>query len=89
MENTKQAIALGNNHWTKQRNGEYMTLMKDPDLQPLWKVMRRADSSKVSATFQAPTHVFLLNSRTHQMTDKSHMKELSLTASLTKHKNNV
>jgi hypothetical protein len=43
------AIALGNNHWSQQHQAnavihpvtgkemEYMALMKDPRLQPLWK----------------------------------------------------
>jgi hypothetical protein len=49
METANQAIALGTNHWTKfhwvnavvhpvmGKEMEYMALMKDPDLQPLWK----------------------------------------------------
>jgi hypothetical protein len=48
--------------------------------------MRRADCSKVSVTFKAPTRVYLLNSRTYQRTDKSHMAKLSVTVSLTKKK---
>jgi hypothetical protein len=49
METANQAIALGVNHWTKHhfahavvhpvtgKKMEYMALIKDPDLQPLWK----------------------------------------------------
>jgi hypothetical protein len=49
MEAANQAIALGTNNWTKQhfahavvhqvtgKEMEYMALMKDPDLQHLWK----------------------------------------------------
>jgi hypothetical protein len=49
-ESAKQAIALGTNYWTNQhftsavvhqvtgKEMEYMALMKDPDLQPLWKI---------------------------------------------------
>jgi hypothetical protein len=49
MDTSRMAIALGNNHWSQQYLGnagihpvtgkemEYMALMKDPRLQPLWK----------------------------------------------------
>jgi hypothetical protein len=49
MDTAHMAIALGNNHWYKQhlentvihpvtgKEMEYMALMKDPRLQPLWK----------------------------------------------------
>jgi hypothetical protein len=49
MDTAHMAIALGNNHWSQQhlandvihpvtgKDMEYMTLMKDPRLQPLWK----------------------------------------------------
>jgi hypothetical protein len=49
METTNIAVALGTNHWSQQhfanakvhpvtgKQMEYMALMKDPDLQPLWK----------------------------------------------------
>jgi hypothetical protein len=49
METANQEIALGTNHWKNQhfahslvhpvmgKETEYMVLMKDPDLQPLWK----------------------------------------------------
>jgi hypothetical protein len=49
MEIANQEISLGTNHWTKQHFDhivvhpvtgeqiEYVALMKDPDLQPLWK----------------------------------------------------
>jgi hypothetical protein len=49
METANLAIALGANHWSQQyfshavvhpvagKQMEYMALMKDPDLQPLWK----------------------------------------------------
>jgi hypothetical protein len=49
MDTTHMAIALGNNHWSQQhlanavihpvarKEMEYMALMKDPRLQPLWK----------------------------------------------------
>jgi hypothetical protein len=49
MDSAHMAIALGNNHWCKQhlanavihpvtwKETEYMALMKDPRLQPLWK----------------------------------------------------
>jgi hypothetical protein len=50
METANQEIALGTNHWKYQafentvvhpvtgREMEYMVLMKDPDLQPLWEI---------------------------------------------------
>jgi hypothetical protein len=49
MDTSHMAIALGNNHWSQQhlenavihpvtgKEMEYMALMKDPRLQPLWK----------------------------------------------------
>jgi hypothetical protein len=49
MDTAHTAIALGNNHWSQQhlenavihpvtgKEMEYMALMKDPRLQPLWK----------------------------------------------------
>jgi hypothetical protein len=61
MENSNQAIALGTNHWTNQpffnavvhpitgKEMEYMALMKDPDLQPLWK---RGFGNEVGRLFQ-------------------------------------
>jgi hypothetical protein len=48
MDNAHMAVALGNNHWSQahQANAvvhpitgkemEYMAIMKDPRLQPLW-----------------------------------------------------
>jgi hypothetical protein len=61
METSNQAIALGANHWTKQylshavvhpvtsKHMEYMALMKEPDLQPLWK---RGFSNESGRLFQ-------------------------------------
>jgi hypothetical protein len=49
MDTVHMAIALGNNHWSQQHQAnavihpvtgkemEYMALMKDPCLQPLWQ----------------------------------------------------
>jgi hypothetical protein len=49
MDIDNMAIALGNHHWSRQHHAnavvhpvtgkemEYMALMKDPSLQPLWK----------------------------------------------------
>jgi hypothetical protein len=49
MDNAHMTIALGDNHWSRQhlvnvvihpitgKEMEYMALMKDPRLQPLWK----------------------------------------------------
>jgi hypothetical protein len=49
METANIAVALGKNHWSQQhfanavvhtvtgKKMEYMALMKDPDLQPLWQ----------------------------------------------------
>jgi hypothetical protein len=61
METANMAIALGANHWSQQhfanavvhsvtvKQLEYMALMNDPDLQPLWK---RGFSSEVGCLFQ-------------------------------------
>jgi hypothetical protein len=61
METANQAIALGTNYWTKQhfdhalvhpmtgKQMEYMALMKEPDLQPLWK---RSFSNEAGRLFQ-------------------------------------
>jgi hypothetical protein len=104
METGKQATALGTNHWTNQhfansvvyqvmgKETEYTELMKDQDLQPLWK---RGFGNEADRLFQGihnikdTTHVYFLNSRTYQRTDKSHMAKLSVTMSLTKKKNNA
>jgi hypothetical protein len=60
-ETANQAIPLGANHWIKQhfaqalvnpvtgKHMEYMALMKDPDLQPLWK---RGFSNEAGQLFQ-------------------------------------
>jgi hypothetical protein len=89
MEAAHMTITLGNNHWSQEHqanavvhpiNGkemEYMALLKDPRLQPLWT---RGFSNKCGAfsrvfdTFLEPTHVSLSNSLTSQKT------EISLTA---------
>jgi hypothetical protein len=61
MNTAHMAIALGNLHWSKQHQAnavvhpitgkemEYMTLMKDPRLQPLWT---RGFGNKVGRLFQ-------------------------------------
>jgi hypothetical protein len=61
METANMTIALGANHWSQQqfsnavvhpvsgKQMEYMALMKDPDLQPLWK---RGFSNEAGRLFQ-------------------------------------
>jgi hypothetical protein len=61
METANMAIYLGNHHWSQQHHAntavhpvtgkemEYMALMKDPSLQPLWK---RGFCNKVGRLFQ-------------------------------------
>jgi hypothetical protein len=61
METANMAIALGNYHWSQQHHDnaivhpvtgkemEYMALMKDPSLQPLWK---RGFGNEVGRLFQ-------------------------------------
>jgi hypothetical protein len=61
METANMAIALGANHWSQQhfanalvnpvagKQMEYMALMNDPDLQPLWK---RGFSNEAGHLFQ-------------------------------------
>jgi hypothetical protein len=61
METPSMAIALGNHHWSQQNQAkavvhpvtgkemEYTALMKDPNLQPLWK---RGFSNEVGRLFQ-------------------------------------
>jgi hypothetical protein len=61
MENANMAIALGNHHWSQQHQAnavvhpitgkemEYMALMKDPSMQPLWK---RVFGNEVGRLFQ-------------------------------------
>jgi hypothetical protein len=61
MDTGQMAIALGNNHWSQQhlsnavippvtgKEMEYMALMKDPSLQPLWK---RGFGNEVGRLFQ-------------------------------------
>jgi hypothetical protein len=86
METAHTAIALGNHHWSQQHQDnsvvhpitgkemEYMALMKDPRLQPLWK---RGFGNEVGGLFKAfgtflePTHVSLSNSQASRNTDRS------------------
>jgi hypothetical protein len=61
METANMAITLGNHHWSKKNQAnavvhpitgkemEYMALMKDPSLQPLWK---RGFGNEVGRLFQ-------------------------------------
>jgi hypothetical protein len=61
METANMAIALGNSHWSQKdqanavvhpitgKEMEYMALMKDPSLRPLWK---RGFGNKVGRLFQ-------------------------------------
>jgi hypothetical protein len=61
METSKMSIALGTNHWSHHyfanavihtvigKKMEYMALMNDPDLQPLWK---RGFSNEAGRLFQ-------------------------------------
>jgi hypothetical protein len=61
METANMAIAFGTNHWSQQhlanavvhpitgKQMEYMALMNDPDLQPLWK---RGFSNEAGRLFQ-------------------------------------
>jgi hypothetical protein len=61
MDTARMAIALGNRHWSQQHQAnavvhpitgkemEYMVLMKDPRLQPLWK---RGFGNEVGRLFQ-------------------------------------
>jgi hypothetical protein len=61
METANMEIALGNHHWSQQHHTnsvvqpipgkemEYMALMKDPSLQPIWK---RGFGNEVGGLFQ-------------------------------------
>jgi hypothetical protein len=61
METANMAISLGTNHWSQQhlanavvhpdtgKQMEYMALVNDPDLQPLWK---RGFSNEAGRLFQ-------------------------------------
>jgi hypothetical protein len=61
MDTDNMAIALGNHHWSQKHQSnavvhpitgkemEYMALMKDPSLQPLWK---RGSGNEVGRLFQ-------------------------------------
>jgi hypothetical protein len=86
MDTAHMAIALGNNHCSQQhlanavihpvtgKEMEYMALMKDPCLQPLWNraLATNVDAySKAFGTFLELTHVFLSNSPTSQKTERS------------------
>jgi hypothetical protein len=83
MDTDHMDISLRNHHWYQQQQAnavvhpvtrkemEYMALMKDPRLQPLWKTgleMNAGDFSKEFETLQEPTHVSLSNSQTCQNT---------------------
>jgi hypothetical protein len=97
METSNQAITLGANHWKNQKFAhavvhpmtgkqmEYMALMEDPDLQPLWK---RGFSNEVGRLFQGIRDIpgtntcFFVELKTYQRTDKSHMAKFYVTTSL-------
>jgi hypothetical protein len=79
-------IALGNNHWSQQhlanavihpvtgKEMEYMALMKDPHLQPLWtrSLATNADAyPKAFGFFLAPTHFSFSNSQASRKTERS------------------
>jgi hypothetical protein len=86
MDTAHMAIALGDNHWSQQyqanavlhpitgKEMEYMALMKDPRIRPLWK---RGSGNECGRLFQGirdipvPIHVFLLNSLTSRCTERS------------------
>jgi hypothetical protein len=100
---TNKAIALGTNNCTNihlvkagvhpitGKEMEYIVLMKDPVLQPLWEILF---GNEVGRLFQGIRNnqgtktLFKLNSKTSPSTDKSHMSTLSVTISLTKRKKN-
>jgi hypothetical protein len=81
MDTAHMAIALGNNHLANAdihpvtgKEMEYMALMKDPCLQPLWTraLATNADAySKAFGTFLTQTHVSLSNSQTSRKTEIS------------------
>jgi hypothetical protein len=91
MDTAHMAIALGDNHWSQQHQAnvvihpttgkemEYMALMKDPHLQPLWKqgfeneaLATNADAySKAFGKSPAPTHVSSSNSQPSRRTERS------------------
>jgi hypothetical protein len=85
METSNIAVDLGTNHWSQQhfanavvhpvtgKQMEYMALMKDPDLQPLWLwvlATRQAAFFKASATSQEQAHVTLWKFLTSEKTEK-------------------
>jgi hypothetical protein len=92
MKTANIAVALGTNHWSQQyfsnavvhpvtgKQMEYMALMKDPDLQPLWQrgFGNKAGFFKASATSQEQTHVSLWNFQTSQKTEKNNVRQDSL-----------
>jgi hypothetical protein len=87
MDTAHMAIALGDRYWSQQhqsnavihpitgREMEYMALIKDPCLQPLWKRGFGNEvghlSFKEFVTFLEPTHVSLSNLQTSQKIDRS------------------
>jgi hypothetical protein len=90
METANMAIALEINHWYQQhlantvvntvtgKQIEYMALMNDPDLQPLWKRGFSSEAAaffKASATSQELTHVYLCSLKTYQKTERLHMEK--------------
>jgi hypothetical protein len=72
METANMAIALGTNHWSQQhlsnavvhtitaKQMEYMALMNDPELQPLWK---RGFSNEAGHLFQGIHNIPGTNTR--------------------------
>jgi hypothetical protein len=86
MDTAHMAITFGHHHWSQAHKAnavvhpitgkemEYMALMKDPRLQPLWTRGFGNECGrlfKVFETFLEPTHVSLSNSLTSRKTERS------------------
>jgi hypothetical protein len=92
MESANMAIELETHHWYQQhcakavvhqvtgKEMEYTALMKDPDLQPLWK---QGFGNEAGHLFQgirdiAGTDMFLFRTHKHSKRQKDHLRKNSL-----------
>jgi hypothetical protein len=99
METSNMAIALGTNHCSQKHFSnavvhpvtgnqmEYMVLMNEPYLQPLWK---RGFSNEAGCLVQGIRDIpgtntfFFVELKTYPETEKSHTVKLCVTTNLTK-----
>jgi hypothetical protein len=103
-ETANMAIALGAKYWSQQyfsnavvptvagKQMEYMALMKDPDLQPIWNIGFRNEAVYLFQDIRdihGKNTRFFVELKNIPKDKTSHMAKLFVTTNLTKKKKNV